>query len=110
MKRLLDAQGSTLRIFHYDELEDRAIIQVHNPDVDPVLNHNQRLANDGTKGDFEGKWGRRIASIPLNIANEWRAEMLKLGIFWDRKAKSQFLRRKLNDSEFRKLRTSPGTF
>ena len=110
MKRLLDAEGNTLRIFHHDPLTDEAKIEILQPDVDPVLDENQRLANDGTKGDFQGGWGRRIASIPVTIYEGWRKEMLQKGIFWDKKAKSRFLRQKLNDLEWRRLRNSPGRF
>ncbi len=110
MRKLLDAHGNTLRIFHYDEVTDRAVIQMHTPDVDPVLDQNQRLATDGTKGDFQGQWGRRIASVPINIYNGWRAEMMKKGIYFDKPAKQRFLRQKLNDGSWRKLRTSPGRF
>lgn len=106
MKRLLDSHGGVVSVFH--QHGDETIIQV-SQDCEPIVENNKALQNEG-KGDFQGKWGRRIASIPLVVVDKWMKED---GVNWlalGRQEKAAYLRRKLNDPQYRYLRTSLGTF
>jgi hypothetical protein len=48
-------------------LDGRDLIAHSYQDVEDVIEHNKALANAGPqRGDF-----RQIASIPLNIINQW---------------------------------------
>ena len=105
MKRLLDAHGGVVSTFHYEESGDRAIIQT-SQDCEAIVERNKAVQNQ--KNDLS--FGRWTASIPLNIAQKWMQED---GVNWlalPKKEKSAYLRKKLNDPNWRHLRTSPGMF
>jgi hypothetical protein len=71
-------------------------------DVEDIIERNKRLQDEPQKSD----WGRHIATIPNNILLKW---MLEEGVpvfgmpahEWDK-----FLRKKLNDPDWRHLRTA----
>lgn len=106
MKILED--GPVKSEFHYDEMEDKSHVrQVQ--DVEPILEANKtaQTLNDGYSPSRDLK---RIASIPLVIAQQWMKED---GINWmslPKDEKAKYLRKKLNDPEYRFLRTSGGVF
>ena len=107
MKRLLE-QGNVTSTFHYDEMEDTSHVRSVQ-DVEPILENNKALQtfNDGYSPSRDLK---RIASIPLVIAQRWMKED---GINWmtlPKHEKAKYLRRKLNDPEYSFLRTSGGRF
>lgn len=107
MKKLLDA-GNVTSVFHHDDMSDVSAIQTIQ-DVEPILDNNKRLQteNDGFNKDRDMK---RIASIPLVIAQRWMQED---GINWmslPKKEKGAYLRRKLNDPDYMYLRTSGGRY
>jgi hypothetical protein len=85
----LKLTGGTLAVRHYQDVED-------------IIETNKRLRAAPQKSD----WGRHIATIPNNILLQW---MLEEGVpvfgmpahEWDR-----FLKKKLNDPDWRDLRTS----
>ena len=109
MKRVLDSQDGVTSIFHHDDQANLSHVQ-RIQDCEAIVENNKALQTDGTRGDFQGKWGRRIASIPLVVAEKWIKED---GINWlalPKKERRAYLRRKLNDPEYRYLRTSPGQF
>jgi hypothetical protein len=71
-------------------------------DVEDIIERNKRLQNEPQKSD----WGRHIATIPNNILLKWMLEegVPVLGMpahEWDK-----FLRKKLNDPDWRHLRTA----
>lgn len=108
MRRILDASGNVVSEFHYDETEDRTTIR-RVQDCEPIVDHNKRLQslNDGYNPDRSLK---RIASIPLVVAEKWMNED---GINWmalPKHEKRKYLARKLNDPQWRHLRTSAGRF
>lgn len=108
MKKLLDANGGVVSTFHYDEMEDKTVVQ-QVQDVEPILENNKALQtfNDGYSPSREF---RRVASIPLVIAQQWMKED---GINWlalPRREKGAYLRKKLSDPDYRFLRTSGGVF
>lgn len=73
-------------------------------DVAPILERNKRMAtaNDGWSRSGEL---RRVASIPFALIHKWLVEE-----GWNAldPACADTLRRKLNDPEWRHLRTAPG--
>lgn len=75
-------------------------------DVEPIIENNKRLANDGD-GFTPSREMRRIASIPLVIAEKWRNE---LGVDIFNRDHEKKIKRLLNDPDWRFLRTSPGRF
>lgn len=84
--------------------DDGTVIVRKTQDVTPILDHNKALANHDD-GYSRSREMRRVASIPLVVIEQWRAEGFDLlsGNF-DRKE----LRRRLNDSDNRFFRTAPG--
>ena len=72
-------------------------------DVEPILDRNQALANhnDGWNGD---RTMRRVASIPNVVLDRYRRK----GINLLRPEFRDDLRKLMNDSDYRKLRTAPG--
>lgn len=108
MKRLLDAEDGVVNTFHHDEMADTSYVRSVQ-DVEPILESNKALQtlNDGYSPSREMK---RIASIPLVVAQKWMKED---GINWmalPKHEKAKYLRRKLNDPNNRFLRTSGGVF
>lgn len=108
MKRLLDYDPITgvTQYFHYDELTgDWGIESVQ--DVEPILELNKALRNDtnysknGIKNEF---W--HVARIPVIVQEKWLREE-GLDIYnrdhWKR------VQRKLNNQEYKDLRTTDGT-
>lgn len=106
MKRRLDSDNGVSSTFHYDSDGDRTTVQTVQ-DVEPILENNKRLQtlNDGYNADRTMK---RIASIPLVVVQQWMQED---GVNWlalPKAEKAVYLRRKLNDPQWRYLRTSEG--
>jgi len=74
-------------------------------DVQPILDHNKEAYNDGTRGYTPSRDMRKIAEIPLIIAEKWRNE---LGVDVFDRNHADAVRRLLNDPEYLYLRTAPG--
>lgn len=72
--------------------------------VEAILDRNKAMAthNDGWSPSREL---RREGSIPLSLAAKWKREQ---GVDVFAPSGREFLVRKLNDSDYRDLRTSPG--
>ena len=85
----LTMTDGTLAVRHYQDCED-------------IIERNKQLRQEPQKSD----WGRHVATIPNNILLKW---MLEEGVpvfgmpahEWDK-----FLKKKLNDPDWRDLRTS----
>lgn len=91
-ERFVDGEGSK---FHVEKVQD----------VEPILERNKELQrlDDGWNKTRDG---RRIASIPMAVHLQW----LKEGFDCTDPDNAQELRRRLNSSEWRYLRTSEGRF
>ena len=84
------------------KLENGDLTVRHYQDCEDIIARNKQLAALPQKSD----WGRHVASIPNNILLKW---MLEEGVpvfgmpahEWDK-----FLRKKLNDTDWRDLRTA----
>jgi hypothetical protein len=101
MKRLLDFDPitKTRRVFHYDQVEEKATIETKQ-DVTACVELTQAEFNAMDerapwKGDFV-----KAASIPLSVMGK----LMREGIWYDDAA----LRKWLNDRDNRKLRTHTG--
>jgi hypothetical protein len=71
---------------------------------DPFLEANKTLQNQDD-GWSPNRDFRREGSIPLNLIEKWKREQ-NVNVLHP--SGHEFLKRKLNDSTYRHLRTSPG--
>lgn len=108
--RLLTARANALGIgptteFHYDESSER-MVQKRSQDLDPHFDFTSEAQWDP---DFDGYTPSRdmqhVAHVPNLLIEKWLFEE-GLNIFDDNHWPA--IRRKLNDSEFKKLRTGMG--
>jgi len=97
-KMILDYDPVT-GISHWTDTDEETGITSYGTDqeVAPILDINKQDYNAD-----HGKWGEwaRVGSIPLSLYWQWSQE----GILGDQKE----LRKRLNDIDFRLLRTRPG--
>lgn len=79
-------------------------------DVEPYLNKNQALRN--SVGDYKNRWSRRdrpmrmVADIPNVIVEKWMQE--GVNVFSNDPGMVNKVRRKLDEPEYRHLKTHPG--
>lgn len=104
--KLLDAHGGVVSTFHHDEMEDKSFVKV-SQDCESIVENNKGLQGEDSR---LGDWGKRIASIPLVIAQKWMQEDGVNFLALPKHEKGIYLRKKLNDPEYRYLRTSEGRF
>jgi hypothetical protein len=74
-------------------------------DVEPILDNNKALYNDGSRGYTPSRDLRHIAEIPLVIVEKWKNDY---GVDCFNKDHAEGVRRLLNSNEFLYLRTAPG--
>ena len=74
-------------------------------DVEPILDHNGRMMNQNNGWSVEGKDKllRRAASVPFALIEKWKAEEGWNYLNPDHADKAK---QKLNDIDYRKLRTA----
>lgn len=88
----------------YDAARDDFLIR-READVEPIIQLNKQLYNDGTGGYGPTREWRRAATIPNIILEKWLKED---GIrYWDPEDTPKLMA-KLDDPEWRHLRTAPG--
>ena len=87
---------------HFDTLTGDLTIE-HKQDVQPILERNKRLQNWDDGYGPSREW-RRAASIPVGVIYQWLGE----GINVYDPNHEEAVRRKLNDPNYRFLRTAPG--
>lgn len=107
MRRLLDANGDTIQVFHYDESEDKAVIEL-TQDPTAILDHNSRLRgmNDGYNKSRDLK---RVASIPLGIIYQCLAKYgveARTWMQWSKYERAGFYRRIYQDPDYAHVRTA----
>lgn len=100
-----DGAYGLLSNFHTEPDGERFAVETV-ADVEPIIDLNKALANDGD-GYSPSRELRRIASIPLVIVEKWKNEF---GVDVFNKDHAQAVRRLLNDPDWRYLRTSPGRY
>ena len=106
-RRLVGRDPDTgMAVWHeYDELADATTI-AHEQDCAAYLEANKALANAEDRGFVSGaRELRRAASIPNAVVLKWLVEE---GIDVMNPDHWPAVRRKLNDPEWRHLRTAPG--
>jgi hypothetical protein len=105
-KRILGFDPATglLEYHSYDPATDRTIIESVQ-DVAPILERNKALQNADDQGWSPSREMRRAAAIPDIIILKWRSEE---GIDVFDRNHWPAVKRKLNSSEYRYLRTAPG--
>ena len=106
--KILDSFDGITERFNQDKMTgDIQIITTQ--DVDPFFEYNKRQLDNATRG-FKGDM-HKMASIPPVVIEIWREEM-KLAGYDDTnplsKANRIFLVRKLNNPDWKKLRTKQG--
>ena len=87
----------------FDDSETKVIVHQH-ADVEPVIDDNKRLMNLNSGWSKSREW-KRVASIPIAVQFEW---IQKYGTDPLAKGNEKFLKRILNDPDWRYLRTAPG--
>jgi hypothetical protein len=97
-------EGGISSSIGYDEGSDKYVIHSEQ-DCEPTIELNKILYNDGTEGYGPTREWRRAASIPNIILQKWYQEE---GIrYWDSEDTPKLMA-KLDDPEWRYLRTAPG--
>jgi hypothetical protein len=79
------------------------LIEKRTQDVQPILDANRALANEGRGFSASGDM-KRVATIPLIVVEQW----LKEGFDIYDPGNSAALMRRLRDGQWSKLRTSEG--
>lgn len=98
-----DAVYGQTEFFHYDEATGNFAIETRQ-DVEPILDNNKRQQNDGD-GFTPSRDMRKVGTIPLVVLQLWKDTE---GLDWMNKNHAKAIRAKLNDSDWRWLRTAPG--
>lgn len=81
---------------------DRKIHFIRTQDVEPILDSNKKLEPIGQSGDF-----RHIATIPNVLIEKWINEEGAPVLAMSSAEFARFIRRKLDDPDYRYLRTAP---
>lgn len=107
MRRLLDADGGVVKIFHHDDSTDLSYVQTwHDPTA--ILDNNSRLRgmNDGYNKARDFK---RIASIPFGIIYQCLAKYgvePRTWMQWSKHERAAFYKRIAFDPDYAHVRTS----
>ena len=106
MRRLLDSEGGVLSVFHYDEMEDKTIIQT-TQDVDPILEWNKKkqTADDGYNPSRDM---RHVARLPFGIIYQCLAKYgvePRTWMQWGKRERHAFYRRIIQDPDYKYTRT-----
>jgi len=97
----VDEWGMRTRIF--DDVDGVGVKT--SQDVEPILEANKDSYNSGRDGFTPSRAMKKVAEIPLVVAEKWRNEY---GIDVLDKDHAPAVRRLLNSSEWLYLRTAPG--
>lgn len=104
LRDVLNMEGGISTGLGYDPIDDELTL-ISEQDCQPTIELNKKLYNDGTDGYGETREWRRAASIPNIILEKWLKEE---GIRWWDSEDAPKLMAKLDDPEWRFLRTAPG--
>ena len=112
MKKNALAQSTPVETFHSNTDETEFTINTYQ-DCEPILDENKKAYNN--YGDLltKGKTGEgvRVASIPLNVWNQWREETKvpngEGGWMYMVQQDPKVLAKYLNDPDNKYLRTTP---
>lgn len=101
--RLLSEYNGVKTWHSYDEAEKKTRIR-YSQDVEPIIDGNIAFQNSHD-GYSKSRDLQYVANIPLVVVNKWLVEE---GIDIFNKNHAEAVRRKLNDPEYRHLRTGMG--
>ena len=107
-RRLLADHGAGGKVWWHPQPDGTFLIE-HEQDVEPNLDRNKALAtadDGGWSASREGSTARRVAHVPNIIIVKWLQE--GLNIFDPDPEMQKRYRAKLNDPDWRWLRTAPG--
>ncbi len=102
MKRLIEQEGGTSRIFHFDHSTGESTLQLRQ-DVEPIFESNKRMLSESSK-DWK-KDMHHVARIPTVIIAEWSKE---LGDNCLKGEHRPWFMAKINNSDYSKLRVKAG--
>ena len=106
MRRLLDASGDVIQVFHYDETENRPVIQTwHDPTAIIEWNKAKKVADDGYN---KARDLRHVARLPLGIVYQCLAKYgvePKTWMQWSKYERMGFYRKILLAPDYKDLRT-----
>jgi len=103
MVRAAEAQGEMLTEGHYDEASDLFVFRT-TQDVEPMLDRNMEDQVHGDPAANKARLFRRVGHIPNGVIHDWLVQ--GFNIFDPNNAAE--LRRRMNSSEYLKLRTTTG--
>lgn len=89
----------------YDEMEDQLVIR-READVELDLNFNKASYNSFRHPEFKNQVFNHVASIPNIVIEQWLKEDPPLNLY--NPAHKDRLLKRLNEPEWRYLRTMPG--
>lgn len=101
-----DDETGAVEVFHFDDATHQATIQT-TMDVEPIIEQNKKMMNQGDSGYSPSREMKRIASIPNEVLMTWQ---MRYGVDVLKKENVHLLKRLLNDPEWKYLRTAPGRF
>ena len=104
-RRLLDYDGNVLKTFEYDAANDRGIIHSAQ-DCSKILDANKADFNDPVKPS-DNRTLFPIARIPREVFNRWCIEERRNLWALSRHELNAYIRRKLNDPDWRFLKRTP---
>jgi hypothetical protein len=84
---------------------DKRIIAVTSQDVEPILERNKALQAEPQPARRRGDWGRHIGTIPNVILVKWMNEEGANVLKMSSDEFGKFIRKKLDDPDWRYLRT-----
>jgi hypothetical protein len=92
--------------FHYEHDNHTPKVGIARyQDVEPILENNKILQTSGD-GYNEARDMRRVASIPMIVVEKWMVEDGVNFLALSGPERSKYLKKKLNDPEWRHLRTA----
>lgn len=105
-KRLLDYDPATgVSTYHEYNHQNKTTTIGYSQNVESILSLNKEMAKDLDRGYTSAdKTMRRVASIPVVVQLQW----LKEGLDLYNKDHWSGIAKKLNDPDWRYLRTAPG--
>lgn len=102
MKKLVTPDVQTTKLI----VSDGDLHVERTQDVEPILDHNKEIS--GLQQPFAGAF-RHVATIPLVILEKWMNEEGAPVMSMSKNEFARFVKKKLNDPDWRYLKTTDGT-
>lgn len=90
--------------YYFDDVEDKMIIR-RRQDVTDIVEANKRKIANSVDSRYGNEMLHHVADIPIELAYKWKREE-GLDVLSNDPEMKRRLRRKLNDPEFRWLKTT----